>query len=66
MEENNLAKQLIPIIVSKKMFRYNIGYICPYCGLTGKNNVPLTAIEVAEHIVKEHKEKFLDLLLGEH
>jgi hypothetical protein len=63
MTNEEFLSVLVNTLVSTPKFRFREGYICPYCGYTGRMDTPLTARELALHLLAEHQDEVFSLLI---
>jgi hypothetical protein len=61
------SKQLFTLLVNTLVwtpkFRFREGYFCPYCGYMGRMDTPLTARELALHLLAEHRDEVFSLII---
>jgi len=61
--ERKVFNEILAWILSDPAFLFDNGYACPYCGLGRQDRIPRTAIAIAIHIIREHRDEAVDLLV---
>ena len=61
--EQDIFNEVLSRILSDPAFSFETGYACPYCGLGRQDRIPRTAVAIAIHIIREHRDEIVDLIV---